>query len=39
VFLSPALLPMALVIAALEVFLAWHYRAAFAPLFGTASRP
>jgi uncharacterized membrane protein YphA (DoxX/SURF4 family) len=39
VFLSPALLPMALVVAALELFLAWHYRAAFASLFGGASRP
>ena len=38
-FLSPALLPMALVIVALEVILAWHHRAAFAPLFGLASRP
>src|SRR5271166_4498641 len=25
IFLSPALLPMALVVAALEAFLAWHY--------------
>ena len=39
VFLSPALLPMAIVVAALEALLAWHYRAAFAPLFGAASRP
>jgi len=39
IFLSPALLPMALVVAALEAFLAWHYWAAFAPLFGTGSRP
>jgi uncharacterized membrane protein YphA (DoxX/SURF4 family) len=38
VFLSPALLPLALVVAALEAILAWHYRAAFAPLFGTPSR-
>ncbi len=38
-FLSPAMLPMALVMAALEAILAWHYRAAFAPLFGPASRP
>jgi uncharacterized membrane protein YphA (DoxX/SURF4 family) len=35
IFLSPALLPMALVVAAVELFLAWHYRAAFAPLFNT----
>ena len=33
IYLAPALLPMALVVAALEVFLAWYYRAAFAPLF------
>ncbi len=38
IFLAPDLLPLALVVAALEVFLAWHYRAAFAPLFGGASR-
>jgi hypothetical protein len=29
---------MALVVAAFELFLAWHYRAAFAPLFGSAPR-
>lgn len=39
VFLSPALLPMALVIAALEMFLAWHYRASFGQLFGPVFRP
>jgi putative oxidoreductase len=38
IFLSPGLLPMALVVAALELLLAWHYRAAFAPLFGGAIR-
>ena len=38
IFLSPDLLPMALVVAALELFLAWYYRAAFAPLFGGAVR-
>jgi uncharacterized membrane protein YphA (DoxX/SURF4 family) len=38
-FLSPALLPMAIVVAAIEAILAWHYRAAFAPLFGAGSRP
>ena len=38
IFLAPDLLPLALVVAALEVFLAWYYRAAFAPLFGGASR-
>jgi uncharacterized membrane protein YphA (DoxX/SURF4 family) len=39
VFLSPALLPMAIVVAALEAILAWHYREVFAPLFRGASRP
>ncbi len=38
-FLAPAGLPVAIVVAALEVILVWHYRAAFAPLFGPASRP
>jgi len=38
VFLSPALLPLALVVGALEAILAWHYSAAFAPLFGPAFR-
>ncbi len=38
-FLAPAGLPVAIVVAALEVILAWHHRAAFAPLFGPASRP
>ncbi len=38
VFLAPAMLPLALVVAALEAILAWHYRAAFAPLFGPTSR-
>lgn len=37
-FLSPDLLPMALVVAAFELFLVWYYRAAFAPLFGGATR-
>ena len=32
-YLAPALLPMALVVAVFELFLAWYYRAAFAPLF------
>lgn len=36
IFLSPALLPMALVVAAFELFLVWYYRAAFAPLFSSA---
>lgn len=39
IFLSPDLVVLALVVAALEAFLAWHYRAAFAPLFSTGSRP
>jgi len=38
IFLSPDLLPMALAVAALEAFLAWQNRAAFAPLFGGKSR-
>jgi uncharacterized membrane protein YphA (DoxX/SURF4 family) len=37
IFLSPDLLPMALVVAAFELFLAWYYRSAFAPLFSSAS--
>jgi uncharacterized membrane protein YphA (DoxX/SURF4 family) len=36
-FLSPDLLPLALVVAALELFLAWNYRASFAPLFSSRS--
>jgi uncharacterized membrane protein YphA (DoxX/SURF4 family) len=36
--LSPGLLPMALVVAAFELFLAWYYRAAFAPLFSSTPR-
>jgi putative oxidoreductase len=39
IYLSPGLLPMALVVAAFELFLAWYYRAAFAPLFGGAPQP
>jgi uncharacterized membrane protein YphA (DoxX/SURF4 family) len=38
-FLSPDLLALAIVVAAFEAFLAWYYRAAFAPLFGAGSRP
>ena len=38
IYLSPGLLPMALVVAAFELFLAWYYRAAFAPLFSSAQR-
>jgi hypothetical protein len=37
IFLAPAGLPVALVVAALEAFLAWHYRQVFAPLFSAAS--
>jgi uncharacterized membrane protein YphA (DoxX/SURF4 family) len=37
IFLSPDLLPVALVVAALELFLAWNYRATFAPLFSSRS--
>ncbi len=36
IYLAPALLPMALVVAAFELFLAWYYRHAFAPLFSSA---
>jgi hypothetical protein len=36
IFLSPDLLALALVVAALELFLVWYYRAAFAPLFSSA---
>jgi putative oxidoreductase len=41
IFLSPvpAQLVIALVVVALEAFLAWHHRAAFAPLFSSGSRP
>jgi len=34
----PMQLAIAFIVAAFEVILAWHYRAAFAPLFGGASR-
>lgn len=36
IFLSPDLLPMALIVAAFELFLVWYYRSAFAPLFSSA---
>jgi len=36
-FLAPAGLPVALVVVALELILAWMYRDAFAPLFGSSS--
>jgi putative oxidoreductase len=35
IYLSPGLLPMALVVVAFELLLAWNYRAAFASLFST----
>ena len=38
IFLSPDLLPLAIVVTAIELFLAWYYRAAFAPLFSTPPR-
>jgi hypothetical protein len=38
-FLAPAGLPMTLVILALELFLAWSYRAAFAPMLRTRVEP
>jgi len=38
IFLSPDLLPVALVVAAFELFLAWYYRANFAPLFTSVPR-
>jgi hypothetical protein len=34
-FLAPNGYPPALVVIALELFLVWRYRKAFAPLFGT----
>jgi uncharacterized membrane protein YphA (DoxX/SURF4 family) len=42
VILAPVIVnivAMAIVVAAIEALLAWHYRGAFAPLFGAASRP
>ena len=41
IYLSPVpmQLAIALVVAALELFLAWYYRANFAPLFSSAPRP
>jgi uncharacterized membrane protein YphA (DoxX/SURF4 family) len=38
VFLAPEGLPLAVVVGALEVVLAWFHRAAFAPLFGSTTR-
>ncbi len=37
VFLAPGGLPLALVVVALEVILAWMHRGAYAPLFSNAS--
>lgn len=36
VFLAPSAMPPAIVVSALEIFLAWQYREAFRPLFRTA---
>lgn len=35
----PMQLAIAFLVTAFELFLAWYYRAAFAPLFGGAARP
>lgn len=35
----PMQLAIAFIVTAFELFLAWYYRAAFAPLFGAAPRP
>ncbi len=35
----PMQLAIAFIVAALELFLAWYYRAAFVPLFGGAPQP
>ena len=35
----PMQLAIAFIVAALELFLVWYYRAVFAPLFGGAPRP
>ncbi len=35
-FLAPAAMPPAVVVSALEIFVAWQYRAAFRPLFRAA---
>jgi uncharacterized membrane protein YphA (DoxX/SURF4 family) len=35
----PMQLAIAFIVTAFELFLAWHYRAAFAPLFRAAPRP
>ena len=39
VFLAPAGLPLALVVAALELFLAWTHRWAYRPLFAPSELP
>src|SRR5215472_2504786 len=36
VFLAPGAMPGAIVVGALEIFMAWQYRAAFGPLFAAA---
>ena len=38
-FLAPGAMPLVAVILATELHLAWHHRAAFAPLFARRSRP
>lgn len=37
-FLAPGGLPLAAIVGVLELLLAWQYRAAFAPLFGSPTR-
>jgi uncharacterized membrane protein YphA (DoxX/SURF4 family) len=41
IYLSPVPMQLAIafIVAAFELFLAWYYRAAFAPLFSSAPRP
>jgi uncharacterized membrane protein YphA (DoxX/SURF4 family) len=36
-FLAPAAIPPAIVVSALEIYMAWQYRAAFRPLFRAAA--
>jgi uncharacterized membrane protein YphA (DoxX/SURF4 family) len=38
-FLAPSGLPLAIVVLALEVFLAWSYRSAFRPMLGSGVQP
>jgi hypothetical protein len=39
VFVAPSGLPLALVILALELYLAWSYRRAFLPMLAAGARP